>query len=226
MSKLKVEFIDNASSQYDESAARIKITKNPNATKKAGRLYLGDRNSASYIQLKFRNVKTVVTCSREMHGFCKEPEVKYLKIDPEDVGNTHFDEAFNFMEIELGQGRNVVVHCENGLNKSAAVVAYYVMKKESLSLAASLRRVDKARTVKIAPQIVRMLMEAEKRLTGANTVSLDGRKVVYLDEHYGHLSGPKGGSKANPYLPLYILGGVGGFFAVVFGALYLATGKI
>ena len=89
-SKLKVEFIDNSSSQYDDNACRIKYAESGSG---GGKLYLGDRFAASYVQLKARNCKTVVNCCQDMHGFAKEVDVNYLKIDPDDEGNDHFDSS-------------------------------------------------------------------------------------------------------------------------------------
>jgi hypothetical protein len=219
-SKLKVEFVDNSATQYDENAVRIKL----GLGKSSGKLYLGDRHSGSYVQLKFRECNRVVNCSSEMHAFAKEPDVKYLKMDPNNEEDNNLGDAFDFIENELVKNHNVVVQCENGLNKSAATMVYYVMRKKSLTLADSYRLIYKLRTIKISPSLMQILMGEEKKLFGCVTVALDGRKVLFLDEESTEVK-PKS-KPSNPYSPLLILGGVGGFFAVLFGALYLATGKI
>jgi hypothetical protein len=220
-SKLKVEFVDNSASQYDENAVRIKL----GLGKNSGKLYLGDRHSGSYLQLKFRDCNRVVSCSSEMHSFAKEPDVKYLKMDPNNEEDNHLVDVYNFIESELEKKHNVVVQCENGLNKSAATMVYYVMRKKSLSLADSYRLINKLRTIKISPSLMQVLMQEEKKLYGSVSVALDGRKVLFLDEENAE-GKPTTSKPSNPYTPLLILGGVGGFFAVLFGALYLATGKI
>lgn len=226
MSALKVEFIDNSSSQYDDSAARIKL----GLGKNCGKLYLGDRDAGSYVQLKFRNCTHVVNCSREMHGFAREPDVTYLKVDPADEENNHLEEVCHFLESELAKRHNIVVQCENGTNKSAAVILFYIMKKKSLSLADAHRMLKELRPIKVAPSLMKIIIDEEQRMRGCTTVSMDGRNVVYLDEVAkcrSSVSKPRGeSSSGNPYLPLYIAGGIGGFFAVIFGAIYLVTGKI
>ncbi len=223
---LKVEFIDNSSSQYDENAARIKL----GLGKASGKLFLGDRAAGSYVQLKFRDCKHVLNCSQEMHGFAREPDVKYLKIDPADEENNHLDEAVAFIDKELAKKHNILVQCETGANKSAAVLLYYIMTKKSISLADSYRMLNEMRSIKIAPSIMRILLAEELKLRGCVTISLDGRNVVFLDEVSKSLSSitKKTAKKVNnnPYLPLYVLGGIGGIFGVIFGAIYLITGKI
>ena len=52
---MKVEFIDNAESQYDDSADRIR-----GIGKGKGKLFLGDRSSASMVQLKHRKIEYAV----------------------------------------------------------------------------------------------------------------------------------------------------------------------
>ena len=89
--KLKVEFIDNSASQYDSNASEIEYGDNS----KGGKLYLGDRFASSFVQLKFRNCRTVVSCCVDMHGFAKESDVNYLKIDPDDEKNDQKDDEKN-----------------------------------------------------------------------------------------------------------------------------------
>lgn len=227
MSGLKVEFIDNSSSQYDVSAARVKLDC---FGKQWGKLYLGDRHAASFVQLKFRECKTVVNCCAGMHMFAKEPEVKYLKIDPtDDEKNNHLEEVCKFLDTELGAGKNVVVHCEEGKGKSAGVMMYYVMKKTNKTLAESYRFVEGLRDVKFPPSLIKVLIAAEKKLRGTATIGLEDRKVVFLDGGAKFTPPPTvsrpAPMKSNPYMPIMILGGIGAFFGIVYGALYMITGK-
>jgi hypothetical protein len=223
MSKLKVVFVDNSESQYDENADRIKVK----GTGSKGKLYLGDRFSAAMLQLKFRDCKRVVNCCTETHGLAREADVKYLKIDPDDDDGIEqiFEDSYRFIDDALTKDKNVVVHCENGNIKSGAIILYYVMKKQSISLAESYRIVQKYREgLKIKPSLVSKLTKAEKSLRGSQSLMHDGKKVVFLDE--GIRGVGSGKKKAAQSSPVYILLGVGAFFAVVFGAIFMATGKI
>lgn len=219
-SKLKVEFIDNSASQYDENADRIKVSsKNQN---KLGKLFIGDRYSASFLQLKSRNVKSVVNCCKEIHGLSQETDVRYLKIDPEEDDDNVFEASYEFIDTELEKGKNVVVHCESGLNQSASVIVYYLMKRGKLSLAESYKSVkaQRKKEIKIRPILLQKLIRAEKALRGTISIMLDGRKVVFLDG-----IGSAKQSK-NSVVVYYVLFAVVAFFAVLFLGIYLATGKI
>jgi hypothetical protein len=90
-SKLKVTFIDNASKQYDANASLI-VTD-------GGKLYLGDRSSASFLQLKSRSCKSVVNADKSTHGLSKEDDVNYLNIDSygkqEDIKLNNIESHYN-----------------------------------------------------------------------------------------------------------------------------------
>lgn len=98
---LKVEFIDNAELQYDENADRIKVK----GVDSKGKLYLGDRFAASMLQLRHRSCKAVVNCCSDTHGLAKETDVKYLKIDPDDDGDSFFTESYDFIEKVLSKNK-------------------------------------------------------------------------------------------------------------------------
>ena len=94
---------------------------------------LGDSYSASFLQLKARNIKSVVNSLKELHGFAKEHDITYLKIDPDpEVHNSQefdYDVSCNFIAKELSSNRNVLIHCESAL--------YFLMKCNRISLADS-----------------------------------------------------------------------------------------
>lgn len=222
--KLKVEFIDNSESQYDEHAARIKYGE------KGGKLYIGDRFAASYVQLKWRDCKTVISCDRDLHGFSKESDVNYLKIDPDDENNNHFEETYQFLDKNLAQKKNVVVHCETGLGKSAVILCYFLMKKMNISLAESYRILqDKRGGIRMPPRLVKMLMAVEVKARGICTISLDGKFIKTLDGgglNFGKSSGSsKKNGKQNPNTGMYVGIGLVVFFAILYGGLVALTGK-
>ena len=226
--KLKVEFIDNSASQYDSNASEIEYGDNS----KGGKLYLGDRFASSFVQLKFRNCKTVVSCCVDMHGFAKESDVNYLKIDPDDEKNDHFDESFQFIDTNLAKKKNVVVYCENGLGKSAVILCYYLMKKMSISLGESYNILQKCRGgIRMPPRLVKLLMKVELKTRGTNSIQLDGKFVKVLD---GGLDFNKRTSSStrssssngkNNSTGFFVLGGVAIFFGIVYAVLLIATGK-
>lgn len=175
---LKVEFFDNSAFQYDANASEIEYD-NP-----GGKLFLGDKFSAAFVQLHHRNCSTVVSCCQDMHGFAKEDNVSYLKIDPDYDENTHFEEAYEFI-VEALTGvnpRNVVVFCDSGNVKSAMILCYFLMVNESISLCEAYGRIRSNRpSVKIFPRLMKILIEAEVQLRGVASLVVDGRNICVVE---------------------------------------------
>jgi hypothetical protein len=182
---MKIEFIDNSAQQYDASAVEIKLPGNHGK----GKLFLGDRWSASLLQLRARKCTRVVNCSQFLHKTAVEKSVKYLKIDPERDFNDEnepnpFTAAVKFISKALAKGETVLVHCETGKSKAAVVVIHFVMISCGLSLAASYKLVEKqSPEVRPRPSLVCLLIIEEKReRNDVSTVSLNGRKIDFDDK--------------------------------------------
>lgn len=216
---LKVTFRDTSATQYDEHAARIKL----GFGKSYGKLFLGDRHAASYVQLKHRQCSSVVNCYRDLHGFSKEPKVKYLNIDPTDDDEKIdcLDELYFFVDTELTNGKNVVVHCDEGLNRSAALVIYYVMRKLDMSLADSYKKVQRMRpSTKISSVLFKNLIGVEKKLRGVKTMKWEGRKPVVVEVKNSRKGSKSGGdSQGVINSAIFVVICVG-----VIGMMYLIVG--
>ena len=235
MSKLKVTYIDNSATQYDEFADEIIYS---SSKKSKGKLYLGDRHSCAMVQLKHRNISAVVNCDTDLFGLAKEKEIRYLKVDPcidHDDPKKCFEHArkifeitFKFLDQELAAGHNVLVHCEKGITKSAAVVIYYLMKKNNISLAQAFKEVKKYRSIVLPqPSLFRHLISSEINLRGVESIRIQGKQVVYLE------SSPATGSKGSNFVDdgkaaerYFILGVVASIVIAIFGGIYLIAGKI
>jgi predicted small secreted protein len=165
-----------------------------------------------------------VNCCKEIHGLSRETDVQYLKLDPdEDEEEDSFQKSFVFIDAALDKGKNVLVHCESGLNQAAAIVTYYVMKKKEINLAESYKLVKEQRkkTIKIRPSLIQKLIKAEKALRGSISVMLDGRKVIYLDA-----IDKRSSDRKTSYAAYYTAFAVIAFFSALFLGIFLATGKI
>lgn len=198
---------------------------------------LGDSYSASFLQLKARNIKSVVNSSKELHGFAKEHDINYLKIDPDpEVHNSQefdYDVSYNFITKELSSNRNVLIHCESGSGKSVLIVLYFLMKCNHISLADSYKIVKDARDVKVIPRLWKILFVKERLMRGYTSLMLDGMKVTtalgsntFNDFKHNNNRNQKGGSTSSSISPVYIILGVTAFFGVVFCILVLLTGKV
>lgn len=172
---------DNDDEQYEEDSADvISFT----SDKSYGKIYIGDKDSAAFLQLRSRNCTSVVNCQSNMPLVSKEKDVKYLNCDPELTSNS-FEAAFDFIDRTIAGGENITVLCQTGLGSSAAVVIYYLMRKMQCSLAESHKLLTDARknkTLNIKPVYVNALIAHERKLFGRVTVALSGRKIVYLDK--------------------------------------------
>ena len=196
------------------------------SSKSKAKLYIGDRDSAAFLQLRSRSCAHVVNCQEDQHGLSRENDIEYLNCDPDVDPNYCFINAIKFIDSALTKGHNVTVLCQNGLGKSAVLVLYYLMQKNSSSLADSHRLLTKTRknkSLNIKPDLMNLLISEEKKLRKKISVRLDGRKVVYLDEIPGvdrskkRVSG--GGSVLIP-LTVFVV-----CVAALYGILLFVTGK-
>ena len=143
---------------------------------------LGDSYSASFLQLTARNIKSVVYSSKELHGFAKEHDINYLKIDPDpEVHNSQefdYDVSYNFIVKELSSNRNVLFHCESGSGKSVLIALYFLMECNRISLADSYKIMKDARDIKVIPRLWKILLVKERLMRGYISLLLDGMKVT------------------------------------------------
>lgn len=103
-SELKVTFSDKMNKyQYDGHANHIPL---PSMAKGKGKLWLGDRDSCSMVQLKHRNIKSVVNAQGDMHGLSKEGKcreggmVMHHRLQP-DSCSTYFSLALILSKVIL-----------------------------------------------------------------------------------------------------------------------------
>lgn len=96
-------------------------------------LYLGgERNAHNLIELTERTrIGYILNVSWE--SACKYPDrFEYKRIDISDHGDQDMvsilEDAVSFIEKSKNQGTNILVHCVQGISRSATVVAAYLMK--------------------------------------------------------------------------------------------------
>lgn len=175
---MKITFKDTSATQYDDNATEIQFKK---SNKETGRLYLGDRLSASYVQLKHRKCSVVVNCSRPLHGFSKEPDVEYMNIDPiaieDDIKiSDMWNDSYVFIKNALKSQKNVLVCCETGEGKSGVVMIHYLMRRYNISLGDSYEYVlDKVPNLKVRSQLMKKLIELDVKYNGIASVSIKNK---------------------------------------------------
>lgn len=78
--------------------------------------------------------------------------------------DTHFKTTFNFIDSQLTSSRRVLVHCQQGISRSATIVIMYIMRSQRISAQAAYEFVKTKRAC-IAPNLdfMGILAEFENR---------------------------------------------------------------
>lgn len=238
---LQVTFSDkNNKYQYDGHAHAL--PEEPTGAGKRGRVYLGDRDAGSMVQIKHRKIKQAVNCQSDQHGLSKE-DVKYLNIDPVDNNASCLELAYRFIIAAVEKKQNVLVFCQTGCGRSAAIAIFYLMKNgDGMSLADAHRAVESVRPgvqcndpkSGFRKELLEKLIGEEKKLRKKVTMAVDSRRnITYLDgkgdTYRGPLRPSQGGgrqsgsaqSKKSPWTGLMVFGA---FIAVLYALLLVATG--
>ena len=97
-------------------------------------IYLGDYVAASDEEyLKKFNITSVVNCAKEITSDYKDLKFLELKLmdDPEEAIIPKFEVAYRFIKKNLkNKNTNILIHCAAGASRSAALVAFYMMKEK------------------------------------------------------------------------------------------------
>jgi len=103
--------------------------------------------------IKSRNVTRIVSMGVDARK--EQPELKDMILfvdiaDTVDAMNDldkHLNRAYDWINDELSKpnGGSVLVHCRQGISRSASVVCYYLMKRYQITAIMALARVKKSR---------------------------------------------------------------------------------
>jgi len=123
-------------------------------------LWLGDcRAALDKDFLESRNIKLVVNLSKNLN-FTNLDIQKYRvpihdnRSHESDVGMiNHFPNIYNKMEYHINRNEGVLVHCRAGMQRSATVVALYLMKKYKMNFESTKNLIRGKRCVAFYPVI-------------------------------------------------------------------------
>jgi len=123
-------------------------------------LWLGDfRSALDTTFLKSNNIKLVVNLSKNLN-FTDLDIQKYRvpihdnRSHESDVGMiTHFPHIYTKMQYHLDRNEGVLVHCRAGMQRSATVVALYLMKKYKMNFESTKNLIRGKRCVAFYPVI-------------------------------------------------------------------------
>lgn len=144
-------------------------------------LYLGSARAVSdEALLRERGITHIVNATVELPNEL-ERNFTYLRLDLDDDQKVNIMDAietcYNFIEECRNEGGKVLVHCQAGISRSAAVVIAYLMKEEGMSLRDAFFYVKSKRS-QIGPNVgfFRQLTEFE--------VSLGRECTFEVNEYY------------------------------------------
>ena len=115
-------------------------------------LYLGDKDS--YVNIDKFNIKGILNVSDvEPSIYLNQPEIVYeqFKIDDTTTASQilyeNLDKYVNYIHEFVRNGNNFLVHCYDGISRSASIVIAYVMKFKNLDLPGAKEYVTKRRFI-------------------------------------------------------------------------------
>ncbi len=107
-------------------------------------LYLGNFNAASAKNLSNNNITSVVCLTRDSQEYQLDENINLLHIDSisEDLSEQSFtldklEDAVDFIEKEINNGNNVLIHCKAGASRSPTVVIAYLIKTNKWTITQS-----------------------------------------------------------------------------------------
>lgn len=119
-------------------------------------LWIGSKGDAgSAARARRRNIGLVVNCTRDIPAELPVPTYRVAVDDwPGDADAMlgHLPAAVLVIDDALQRGQGVLVHCFAGIQRSATVVAAYLMWKEGLGRAEAMRLVRTAKPETFSPR--------------------------------------------------------------------------
>ena len=149
-------------------------------TEIAPRLYLGNAASArDRAALRARGVTHVLNATASLpNSFERERAFAYCRAPVDDTLQAdlrgHFDLAAAFIGAALRGGGGCLVHCQQGVSRSAALVIAYLMRAEGLDFDDAFARVRARRFIHPNENFVRQLRALDERLARARGGGGDG----------------------------------------------------
>ncbi|KAK7024825.1 phosphatases II [Favolaschia claudopus] len=154
-----------------KSAADANII-TPSASATTGALYLGSMAAAHDTDLLHAHHITHLVQVLEVPWMPQTdvPGFQYYRIDIEDNKSAtlqpYLEEACDYIRAALGDGNNVLVHCQQGVSRSASIVIAYLIQERSMGYDDAYQLVRQRRKcIKPNPGFVETLREWETSCT-------------------------------------------------------------
>lgn len=133
----------------------------PNQNEIEKNLWLGDYRSSSDKEfLKTQNIRLVVNLSKNLNFIDLDNIEKYRvpihdnRSHESDVGMiTHFPDIYKKIDYYLSNNMGVLVHCRAGMQRSATIIALYLMKKRKLDFENAKKFIRSKRCIAFYPVV-------------------------------------------------------------------------
>ncbi|KZS89096.1 phosphatases II [Sistotremastrum niveocremeum HHB9708] len=108
-----------------------------------GILYMGSMAASLDIDLlRSHQIKNIVQVLDVDWGMLSDKGLDYYQVNLADRTSAniipHLNGACDYIRSHLSQGRNVLVHCQQGVSRSCAIIIAYLMRERGLSFDESL----------------------------------------------------------------------------------------
>ena len=132
---------------------------NASANKILNNLWLGDITALDANYIKVNNYDIIINCTKNIPF--PDVNVKKYRIPVDDsLSDVDIYKMLNYLykivriiDLELSKGKKILVHCYAGIQRSATVVASYLMKKYSLSKEQAISYIRKRRPIAFTPMV-------------------------------------------------------------------------
>jgi dual specificity MAP kinase phosphatase len=148
---------------------------NSHATQVFPWLYLGSKESASEInELNFWGITTIMNCTSEVsNSFSGQFNYHTIAITGGASNISQINEASYILESLRIDGKVVLVHCVQGVNRAAGVILSYLMTFSGLPLRDAYCFLKEKRTsIRLKRYLLQEIIEIELGLFGVNSLDL------------------------------------------------------
>ena len=128
------------------------------ATQIIPQLWIGDKLiSQKHSFFIDKNINVVINCTREINFLDNNNKQYRLDIDDDlsdDAMRKMYSKIYDiidFIHNEIEKGNNILVHCHKGIQRSANVVAAYLMKYGRINYTAAMKYIQDKRPVCFLP---------------------------------------------------------------------------
>jgi hypothetical protein len=112
--------------------------------------------------IKDNNIKVIINCSKDLPFYFNNTEVPYkyrIPVDDDRQDNSlyvmflYLPKIVQIMKFHIQRGENVYVHCHAGMQRSACVVAAYLMATNGVTPNQATQFIKKIRPIAFTPKI-------------------------------------------------------------------------